>query len=85
MKELSLNDVAHVSGGYDNNGYNFTNIIESAVIYGVLGFGLFGLNFATCAAVGATFASAMLVTNLVDNVVFSPDTPVIYTSSSVAV
>jgi hypothetical protein len=85
MKELSLIDVANVAGGYDNNGYNFTNIIESAVIYGVVGFGLFGLNFATCAAVGATFASAMLVTNLVDSFVFSEDPSVIYTSTTVAV
>lgn len=89
MRELKLVELQSISGGYNNNGYTFSFIIENAAICAIPGF-MVGLltgsgDGVICLTMlggflGASYATAMMFSTAIDNYAF-PQTP----SPSVAV
>lgn len=70
MKTLNAIETQTVSGGAcDNDGYNFSFIVNNAVTVGIVG-GLLMGNVMTGAAIGAGYAGCMLVAKSADNYFF---------------
>lgn len=74
MKELTNNEILAVSGGWDNDGYNFSFIIENTVTGCCIGLGASFItgNYAQIPVIGAIFggyATVMMIAKAIDNAI----------------
>lgn len=74
MRELSNFEVNQITGAGNNNGYNFSFIVENAGVVGIVG-GLIAGNPLFWAGLGATYAVARMTSSALDNYFF-PETQV---------
>lgn len=73
MRELTLIECAYAAGGIYTDGYNFSHIISSALIFGIVGT-LFGVDPITAASVGAAYGTIMMVAKIGDAYFFPEET-----------
>lgn len=74
MRELQLNESMEISGGLDNGGYGFANIVSSTLSGAFLG--LFFGSVEAGAILGCGYGSAMFVAKTLDTLIFdAPNSP----------
>lgn len=80
MRELTPTECSYTTGGINTDGYNFSHIISSALLFGLVGSVFFSMDPITAASVGAAYGTIMMVAKIGDAYFFPEDnivTPVV--------
>ncbi len=83
MRELTLTECSYTAAGIHTDGYNFSHIISSTLIFGLIGTVIFNMDPIIAGGVGAAYSTLMMVAKVGDAYFFPENDTVVITAPAV--